>query len=277
MFEDNFVLIVTIVALIYSVCVRALQFKLGNQKEMEALNKETKELNKEYKKASEEKNQAKMEAIMKKQQAVFPKMGKTMMGQFKVMAVVIVIFLGVTWVLSSVDPFQKDDALISLVDDGFGCDSTAGDLIYSGCYDLSGDNFGSWVVTVNAYKGDIFAQNSTGFDYKETTEGPLFLEIKGEPVGVSTDKEKYLPGETVKVIAHLSEKPEKVEARFNLGTWFYVDLPFTIPILNIQRIHQPYWWFITVTIVSGLIITPIYKKIHKKMEGDKDAITKEQV
>lgn len=272
MLEENFALIVAVVALLYSFGIRKLQYAFGNQKEMEALQKETKALNEEYKKAAKEKNETRMERLMKKQQETFPKMGKLMMGQFKVMGVVLLLFFGMMWTLNEFNPFKKDDVFIQLVDDGTGCDSVADDLVYSGCYKLSNDNYGPWVVVVDAYNGNPFAQNSTSFLYKEGSLELLYTEVKGEAMGVSTDKEEYLPGEVVKITATPGRKPEKIEAKLNMGTWFYVDLPFTIPLLNIQRINQPYWWFITVTILSGLIITPIYKKLQK--QGDTNAVAK---
>lgn len=273
MFEENFVLIVTIIALLYSIAVRKLQYSFGNQSEMDAFQKESKAVNDEFQKASKEKNEVRMQALMEKQKEMFPKMGKLMMGQFKVMGIVLIMFLGIMWVLGEIDPFKKDDISITLVDDGSGCDSVAEDLIYSGCYKLSSTYYGSWVVMAQAYNNNNpFAQNSTHFIYKEESPGPLYKEVKGEPLGVSTDKERYLPDETVKITATLGTKAEKVEAILNNGTWFYVDLPFAIPLLNIQRIHQAYWWFITVTILSGLLITPIYKKLQK--QGDKNAVAK---
>lgn len=272
MLEENFVLIVTVIALVYSLGIRMLQYKFGNQREMEEFQKESKALNAEFKKASDEKNDSRVKVIMEKQKQLFPRMGKLMMGQFKVMIPILIIFVGMMWLFDNFDPFKNDDITLELLDDGSGCDSVADDLIYSGCYKLSDENYGPWVVFIEAYDENPFAQNSTAFLYKEGSFESLPSEVKGEPIGVTLDKEEYSPGETVKITATPERKAEKVEAVLNSGSWFYVDLPFTIPLLNINRINDPYWWFITVTILSGLIISPIYKKLMKK--GENDAITK---
>ena len=94
--------------------------------------------------------------------------------------------------------------------------------------------------------------------------------VKGDVIGVSIDKEEYSIGDTIKVTATPSKTYEKVDAVLNSGTWFYVDLPFTIPIINVNRINDIYFFFITISILSGLIISPIYKK----MFGDNDAKAK---
>ncbi|MFA5050004.1 MAG: EMC3/TMCO1 family protein [Candidatus Micrarchaeia archaeon] len=268
MFEEYFFLIVALLAISYSLLIRKLQYKFGNQKEMEELQKETKMVNEEYKQASKEKNQARMDSLMKKQQEIFPKMGKLMMGQFKVMGMILIIFLGLMWVVNYMDPFTKDDIKIILLDDGANCDSIANDNIYSACYLLNSKTTGSWAVTINAYEnGNMFSQNSTYFIYNGKHNPPLYLEVKGEPMEISLDKLNYLEGEEVKITAKPSKKADLIEATLNNGTWFYVDLPFSIPVLEIKRIHQPYWWFITITILIGLIITPIYRKIKGDMHA----------
>jgi len=274
MFEEYFFLFVTVLAIIYAILARVLQFKFGNQRDMEALNKETKEVNAAYKKAADEKNKEKMDLYMKKQQQLFPKMGKVMIGQFKVMAIVLVIFLGLTWVIGTINPYGADDITIHLFDNGLGCDVHAGDGIYSGCYNLTIGNPGQWTTTVNVYDDNnaILAQNSSSFSYIHSNKGQLYLPKKGKPVSVLFSKEVYSYGEQLSVYAVPSEELgniDKVDATFNMGTWFYVDLPVTIPFLNISRIVQSYWWFILVSLLFGLVFSPIYKKYLSSVEERK--------
>ncbi len=270
MLEENFPLLIALVALLYSLITRVLQFKLGNQKEMEALQKQSKVLNEEFKQAQKDENQARMDLIMEKQKAHLGKMGPMMMGQFKVMAVILVFFFGFMWVIDAINPFVQDDILLRLVDDGSGCDSIPGDSIYSGCHTLSNiDNVGPWVATVSAYDsgGGEFAKDSTYFIHQDGLPDLLPLVKEKDPIEVNVEKTHYSTGETVKITAIPSKNASKLTAVLNNATWFYVDLPFTIPLLNVQRISQPYWWFIFVTIIAGLIITPLYKK-YRKIKGE---------
>ncbi|MBN2478118.1 DUF106 domain-containing protein, partial [Candidatus Micrarchaeota archaeon] len=118
---EYFFIIVTVLALAYSIFARVIQYRFGNQKEMEEINKKSRELNEKYKKATEEKNDAKAEAIMKEQTALLGGMGKMMMGQFKVMAMILVVFFGLMWIVGQIDPYTADDISLILVDDGTGC------------------------------------------------------------------------------------------------------------------------------------------------------------
>ncbi len=77
--------------------------------------------------------------------------------------------------------------------------------------------------------------------------------MKGEQVSASTDKREYNPGEIVKLYAFDMNAVSAVAVLDN-GTVFYVDLPFTIPLIftNVQRIYQAYWWFIFISLIANL-------------------------
>lgn len=269
MVDNLFVIIVTIIAIIYSLVVRKLQYKFGNKKEMEAFQAESKRIQGEYNQATKEKNTGRSERLAEEQKQLLGRMGGLMFGQIKVMLIVIVVFLGVLWFVSYIDPHTKDDVKLSLLDNGVGCDKIAEDNIFSGCYELKNSNYGYWTATVSAYgsNGALIAQNGTRFIYKEASKVSGFYEKKGKPLGISLDSENYYPGQTVTITTKLNETPSKVQAVLDSGSFFYAELPFTIPIFNVKVINRTYWWFIFISIIMSLIIVPVYTKIEKKFRG----------
>ncbi len=274
---DEYVILVAVVAIIYSGVVRFLQMKLVNKAEMDSVQAESSRLNEEYRAASKANDKARMDRVMSEQMELFPRMNKVLLSQFKPMLVILVVFFFVNWAITVYDPSKLDDLTIRALDDGKGCDAHAADRIYSACYAFNGTGaqYGKWVVTAKAMSGasDV-GENSTYFLYNvDNTTDTFLLAPKGEPVAVSTDKPVYYPGDTVKITVVPPTRADSVNLTLDQGTSFYVDLPFTIPLLNVQRLHEPYWWFIFVTLIAGMAISIImgqYQKMQKGQEGQKE-------
>jgi len=202
--------------------------------------------------------------VMQKQMKFLPKMNKVMFSQFKPMIVILALFGGFMWGLGYIDPAPHDDITIMLADDGAGCDKEAGDGIYSGCYMLEGMNYGKWGYTAKALDGDTeIGTNSTYFRYNSDVNDTFAEAPKGEPVQLSTDKEDYYPGETVKLYAQ-SPKATAIKAVLDNGTYFSVELPLTIPLVNVKTIYQPYWWFILISLITNLSLSIAMKQLGKK-------------
>ncbi len=261
---ELYVLLVGIAALFYAAITRIIQEKLVDKKEMEAVQKESKELNAAYKEASKRNDKAEMDRIMKKQMELLPRMNKIMFKQFKPMAVTLLLFFGFIFLVNTFDPTTPDDITLTLTDNGEDCDDTRGDNIYSGCYVLEDGNEGKWVYTAVALNGESeLGRNQTYFFYGYEDSDRYVENGNGEAVVPSTDKILYHKGDTVKLYAIAPPKTTQVRAVLNKGTWFYVDLPFTLPIFNVQRIYQPYWWFILLSVVFGFIVSFALKRIKK--------------
>lgn len=248
--------------------IRVLQFKFIDRKAMKVFQGESKQLSEQHKKALERNDKTGAEAIMKKQMELFPKMNKIMMGQLKLMVVIIGIFFVFTTIVGYIDPTIQDDITLELKDDGLECDEQAEDNIFSTCFDLQGKDRGVWTARAKVYNSNnIIAENSTAFIHSEGDIEGIYLEPgTGEALTLSTDRPIYNIGEKVSIFASV-QNANRVEITMDSGTRFFVDLPFTIPILNVQRIHQPYWWFIFVSIIVGLLISigfNIYQKIRKE-------------
>jgi len=276
---QSYVILVAVAAIVYAGIVRGVQAKLVDRKKMEAIQKESKELNKEYKDAVARNDEAAIKRAMEKQMQFLPKMNKMMMGQFKIMGLILVFFFTFITVVNFFNPLTPDDITVILNDAGTECDAIAGDGIYSACYTLNDGEPGKWTVTATAFnEGSETAKKSTIFYYRERAEDAYYEDGLGN-MTVSVDKEVYGSGDEVFITAEyfrhqgdifewlFGENPPKEVSSMTVvldrGTWFYVDLPFTLPLFNVQRIYQPYWWFILISLVVGLVFSFILKKIIK--------------
>ncbi|MDD5339854.1 MAG: EMC3/TMCO1 family protein [Candidatus ainarchaeum sp.] len=268
---ETFIALVAFLALAYAGASRYLQNRLVDKSEMEAIQAESKRLSAEMKTAQERKDEARVQELMKQQMEFLPKMNKVMMGQFKPMIFILGVFFALMWVIGQVDPTVQDDITLNMTDDGLGCDAAAGDGTYSACYALANANYGKWVFTAHSVRGGAdVGTNYTWFAYNAEVSDNFTEAPKGEPIGIRTDKKSYSPGETVKLYATPSAKPDQVRAVLSNGTSFYVDLPMAIPLLNVQRIQQPYWWFIFVSFIASLVISGVIGQLGKKKK-DADA------
>jgi len=265
---ETYAALVAVAAVLYSFIARYVQNRFIDRKQMAELQAESKRLNEEYKAASKSEDKAKMDQSMQKQMELFPKMNKLMMDQFKPMIVILVIFFAFNWAITSFDPSKADDISLAANDNGTGCDKAAGDGIYTACYAFSGTDYGRWVVSATVLNGGSeIGANSTIILYGiDNTSDTFLLSPKGEPVTVAGDRRAYYPGERATITVAAPSRAKEVELTLDRGTSFYVDLPFAIPLLNVQRLHEPYWWFLFVAITSGIVISVAYGKLEKKGE-----------
>jgi len=252
---ELFIGLVTVLSLVYVGISKFIQDKLTDKKAMTGMQAESKRLNDEFEAAKKRDDKARMDQIMKEQMEFLPKMNSVMFSQFKPMIVVLGVFLILTWGVGQIDPTVKDDIRLGMKDDGFGCDLKAGDGVFSACFELPADaNIGKWQYSAKAINdgGGEIGHNSTYFLVGTDKVQNIYTDApRGEAVSLSTDKAEYKTGDTVKLFAS-NPKAASMEAIMDNGTVFFVDLPFTIPILNVQRIYQPYWWFIFVSLVGNL-------------------------
>jgi len=184
-------------------------------------------------------------------------------------------------------PGTSDDSRMALFDDGLAshCDAAAGDLIFSNCYSLPADGKrGAWVIDVHLYSAsnESLSKNATAIYYEGGNASDVWMQPSVQSglldgfmgkvphfISPSTDKSNYTAGETVAI--HASVSPPlpsgRLEATVNSGTFFYVDLPFSIPLINISRIIGSYGLFIfSVFLLSMLysITKAVYDNVSKK-------------
>jgi hypothetical protein len=262
----DFTALVAFLAVLYAGITKFVQTKLVDRSEMEGIQKESRRLSEEFEKAKKANDRKKMDRIMKEQMEFFPKMNKAMVSQFKPMIVILAVFFAMTWAIGQVDPIVKDDIAVNLTDDGSGCDQKSGDGILSGCLTAGPGNAGRWVVSAKAYRGGgQVGHNSTAFVYRSGSVEGYLEGPQGEPVILSTDKAEYSEGDQIRLYAKTSA--ERVEAHLDSGTAFSVELPLTIPIINVKTIHQPYWWFIFISLISNLAMTLVLGQLKPKVQA----------
>ncbi|MEM4359915.1 MAG: EMC3/TMCO1 family protein [Candidatus Bilamarchaeaceae archaeon] len=258
-----YIYLVAAAAIIYSIIAREVQNRMIDRKEIEDIQKESKRLSKEYKEAAEKSDRARMDKIMSEQMALLPRMNKMMFNQFKPMIIILVIFGLFTYVVNHFDPSTSDDIKLQMKDDGSNCDERAGDGIYTACFNISGANYGKWVAVVRALNGGTeVGRNATFFYYGErTTEA--YVDRTNANMEIATDKDVYGEGETVRITAKPPQNAHDVAVVINNGTEFKVELPFTLPMVNVKTIYQPYWWFIFISLIFGLSYSFILGRIKK--------------
>jgi uncharacterized membrane protein (DUF106 family) len=267
---ENYEILLAVLAVIYSGVARFIQIKLMNKAEMDAVQAESKRLNDEYKAADKAHDKAKMDRLMKEQMDLFPRMNKVLLSQFKPMIVILVIFFFVNWAITTYDPSKLDDVTLMAHINGSGNGTYIAYYTFNSTK-LNGTNYGKWVASATAFDGTAdIADNSTYFLYNvDNTTDTFLLAPKGQPMAVSTDKQVYYPGDTLEVMVTPPPSATAVNVTLNMGTSFYVDLPFTIPLVNVQRLHEPYWWFIFVTLIAGIIISIAYSMLTQKKGATK--------
>ncbi len=289
-FEIYYVL-VTVLALVYAGISRFVQNKLIDRTEMEAIQKESKELTAEMDKAQKAKDKKKVDELLQKQMEFLPRMNKMMMGQFKPMFIILAVFLLLTAIVSQLDPTVRDDIKLNLTDNGKGCDKVAGDGIYTACYTLNNTNYGKWTVLATMYSGGAaLGHNESYFLYNpNATNNDTYVESAlGENIEVMTDKMQYMPNDTVTIYAIPANMTkgssllfipitppapmavDQVQAVLSNGTYFRVDLPVTIPIVNVNRIYQAYTWFILVALVMNISLSIVISQYQKKKKAEEE-------
>jgi len=207
--------------------------------------------------------------------------------QMQMFVVLIGALLLLSYAFPLVEPGTKDDVRLPLFDDGLAahCDAAAGDGAFSNCYALPSDAAkGAWMVDfyIHSSSGESLARQGAPLYYEggkpediwlqtATQNGLLdgFLGKVAYHLNVSTGKQNYSAGETVSLSASsvpALQPGSKLEAVIDSGTFFHVDLPFSIPLLNIRRIIGSYGVFIFSAFVLSIVYS-IAKALYAKIKG----------
>ncbi|MFH1520476.1 MAG: EMC3/TMCO1 family protein [Candidatus Micrarchaeota archaeon] len=277
---ELFIGLVAVLAVAYAFLAKYIQNKFIDKKQMEDYQAKMKLLSQDYEKAKKTGDNKKMQTALDKQMAFMPEMNKIMFAQFKPMIYIIVVFAILSWAIGWLDDTAKDDILLNLKDDGIGCDKFAGDGIYSICHQLTNDNSGKWTATAIVYESDHeLARNQSYFQYDKDNNDSYVEAGRGEDVLVTTNKLMYSKGENTEIYVipanitkpGLLNSPReisvgRVDVVLSNGTYFKVDLPFTIPILEWKAFYQPIVWFIFVSFILNIVISLV---MGKKKTGEK--------
>ncbi|MEM4348128.1 MAG: hypothetical protein QXN37_01015 [Candidatus Anstonellaceae archaeon] len=286
---SNYWLFLLLLAFGYVVFNNFAQQNVGGKGRLFSLQKEMQETQKKMIEASKARRE-------KEYQELSSKYLEQTMELFKIqlkLAIVILIpfFFLISFVFPAIEPTGDDDIYIQLSDDGSAesCDQAANDGIYSGCIVLSENaKRGAWVIDVilksaqneslARFQHPIFYEGGSMKDIwlHNTSQSGVLDALLGKTayaINITTNSKEYSSGQQVKVYATVVPNPPKdarLEAVFNSGTFFYIDLPAPLPLLNIRRIIGSTGVFIFFAFVLGLSLslgkafyTWASKKIHK--------------
>ncbi len=221
--------------------------KFVNREHMKKYREKMNEINKRFAKANKENNTKELERIHEMQKKeILPLTGKVMKEQFKMMALVIVLFSIALYLLPYVDTTNRDDIKFSLEENK----------------PIKLDNEGVW--DINIEKGGKPAGSLRIGVGKEGEELKNETEVDG--VLFYVDKKVYLQGEEVE-LKYKGEVKNNYTIDYDRGT--RVSIYLGLPFLNI--IEGSYGVFIFFVIIFGLIASFIenqIKKLRKKEEKE---------
>lgn len=258
---DMYFWIVTLCGLIYAGISQFIRGKIVDMKRMKEIQKEMNEVNKQYLEALKKKDNKRMDALQEKQNAIMPEFNGMMIGQLKVMGVVLIVFLAFMWALGAIDPNVSDDIQFQLYQNS-----------PDWCGNLSFGNgpAGPWLVEVKALAdGNPVAQNGVVVLYGiNDAEHKPYATVMGEQMKVGSDKSIYSLGESAQICAAAPADADSVVATANSGTWFYVPLPFTIPVIEVKTLSGANIWFIIVSLLASLLMGRLMEGFNGKKKGD---------
>ncbi len=281
---SNYWIFVMAVAAIYALISNYAQNNVGGKGRLKSLQVEMRDIQKKMTDSAKSKNEKELnDAISQNWKLTM----EIMQIQMKMFVVLIGLLFIVAYIFPMFEPGTSDDVHMPLFDDGLAahCDAMANDGNFSNCYALPANGTrGAWAVDVFLisntsehlargasaiyYDGgkpeDIWLQSSSQSGFLDGIMGKVAYHVNA-----TTGRQNYSTGETVAVHAFATPaKPAGVsfDAVFDSGTFFYVDLPFPLPLLNIRRIIGSYGFFILSAFVLSLaysIIKSVYSNISK--------------
>ena len=266
---SNYWIFLLILAAIYVGITMFLQGNIGGKNRMKVIQAEIRDHQKWMTEAAKSKdNKALDEAIGKNWKLTM----ELMTIQMQMFAIILVLLFGLMAIFPHVEPGHESDIRLSVYDDGLAahCDKLANDGIFSSCYTIpAGAPHGAWVVDafLRTASGEQMARNATAI-YVEggqpsdiwlqsATQGGIIDSLLGKKpyfLNVSADRQNYTGGETVQVFVQpLPSMPSEanLQVSINQGTFFYYDLPITIPLINLRRIIGSYGFFLFLAFLLG--------------------------
>jgi hypothetical protein len=251
---QNYWLFVVFCAVIYLAISMYLQNNIGGKNRMRELQSQMRSIQLKLNEAAKSRNDKELDRLMGENM----KLTWQLMGlQLKFAIAILIVFFAFSMVFSAVEPGRQDDISFQLYDDGLDqhCDASARDGVFSGCFEVPQNSpTGAQVVEVSligasnetlARSGtELFVEGGSPSDVwvQNVSQGGLvdfLLGKKSYHLNVTASSKNAMRGS--KVAIHASAFPDvpqgaKFLASSNMGTFFYIDLPFTLPLLNIRRI-----------------------------------------
>jgi hypothetical protein len=265
----------------------AVQSRIGGKNRMKTLQEEMKAVQLRLMEAGKSKDAAASDAVMKE---YWQLTGELMKIQFQMFGLLIIILFAFMAVFPHFEPGGSDDIRAQLLDNGVAanCDLAAGDGIYSGCLAIpSGAQKGAWMADVFLLSAgnETLARNATALYVEGGVPDDIWLQASSQSgfldgllgktayqIGVNSSAQNATLGQQVALYATAApaQLPQGavLEGVLNSGTFYHVDLPFTIPLINIHRIIGSYGAFLLAAFAVSIAYS-IGKAIYSKVTGKK--------
>jgi hypothetical protein len=284
---QNYPAFLAVLAALYAAASIWLQNNVGGKGRFRAIQAEMREIQLKIGEAAKRKDNKEMDALFSRNMSLTTEMMKL---QFAFLIPLLAALLALAAFFPLVEPGTQDDVRLPLYDDGLPshCDTAAMDGIFSNCYQLpQGAQKGAWVIDAFLLSptNETLARNATAIYVEGGKPADIWLQSHTQSglldalmgkvphtLSITTDKQNYALGEKVAIRA--SPLPaggsSRVEAVLNSGTFFYVDLPFPLPLLNISRIIGSYGVFLLLAFLLG-IAHSIGNSAYHMLRKTKDA------
>ena len=281
----NYWIFIALLAAVYVAITTTVQANIGGKNRLKTLQEEMKAVQLQMMEASKGKDQAQSDAVMKK---YWDLTGELMKAQFQMLGVLLVILFVFMAIFPHFEPGGEDDLRAQLFDDGLAahCDLAAADGVFSNCFAIPANaSTGAWVADVHLYssENESLAKNGTALYVEGGTPQDIWVQPVSQSgfidgllgktayhINATTDRQNVTRGQTVALHATVSPTPQngtRLEGSFNMGTFYYVDLPFTIPLINIRRIIGSYGVFLFAAFLISILYSigkAVYAAVNKK-------------
>ena len=282
---QNYWIFVIFCAAVYVAISTFLQGNLGGKNRLRGLQAEMRGIQVQMTDAAKKHNDKEVDRLMGENMKLTSQL---MVVQFQFAFAILLVFFAFSMIFTAVEPGHEDDMKFALFDDGLAahCDLAANDSIYSGCFAIPQNaSRGAQVIDVSlkgaggeslARSGaELFVEGGVPSDVwvQNVSQSGILDSVMGKTaykLNVSTNSTNAVRGGTVAVFASSSPQAPQgatFEASSNMGTFFYVDLPFTLPLLNIRRIIGSVGVLIFTAFVLSIsysLLKAIYDSVFKK-------------
>ncbi len=289
MFFDlsNYWVFLFFIAILYVAVNNFIQDNIGGKGKFKELQAQMRDMQKKMTEAAKAHRDKEYEAFSS--EYLKQTMALTQLQMKMAFLILIPFLILVTFVFPAFEPGAEDDLSVQLFDDGLAshCDAAAGDGNYSGCAALPPEGRrGAWVVDVHlkSAENETLSRAATAIYYEggkpedvwlqSTSQSGLLDIVLGKTayfLNASTDAQDYLSGQTVAIRAAAHPQPPAKSAYYwaslNSGTFFHLDLPAPLPLLNIRRIIGSNGVFIFFAFVLGITYSigrALYSKVSVK-------------
>ncbi|MCX6771293.1 MAG: hypothetical protein NTX79_04515 [Candidatus Micrarchaeota archaeon] len=281
----NYWVFVALLAIIYVAITTTVQANIGGKNRLKTIQEDMKSVQLQLMEASKSKDTAASDAVMKK---YWELTGELMKVQFQMLAVLLVILFVFMAIFPHFEPGAEDDIRAQLFDDGLAahCDLLSSDGVFSNCFAIPANaSTGAWVADANLYSAanESLAKNGTALYVEKGEPQDIWVQASSQSgfldgllgktayhINATADAQNVTRGQTVALHAAVSPAlpaGDRLEGSLDMGTFYYVDLPFTIPLINIRRIIGSYGVFLFAAFVISILYSigkAVYSAAMKK-------------